>query len=81
MISVVAGAVGVVWLSIGGLFDLRRMGRLLSERRRNLLDDGRVVDGHLLADEAVQYEEEQQESEVASSDSAQGELDKYSMDE
>ncbi len=81
IIYVVTGAVGVVWLSIGGLFDLRRMGRMLSERRRNLLDDGRVVDGHLLADEAVQYKEEQQESEVASSDSAQGELDKYSMDE
>ena len=45
------GMVGVAWVGIGGLFDLRKMYRRLSELARNAKDDGTVSGHHNLADE------------------------------
>ena len=45
------GVVGVAWVGIGGLFDLRKMYRCLSELARNERDDGTVSGHHNLADE------------------------------
>jgi len=53
-IQIVIAFVGGIWVSAGGLFDLRKMYRRLGAIRRNALDDGRVVNDHLLADEKVE---------------------------
>jgi SSS family solute:Na+ symporter len=45
------GTVGVVWVGIGGLVDLKKMYHRLATIKRNVLDDGRVQGDHLLADE------------------------------
>jgi len=48
---------GGVWVSIGGLFDLRKMYQRLGMIKRNDLDDGRVVGNHNLADEILEGKE------------------------
>ena len=44
---------GGLWVSVGGIFDLRRMYRRLSTIERNELDDGRVSGDQSLADREV----------------------------
>ena len=41
------------WSNIGGVRDIKDMFRTLRTPDRNMLDDGRVVDHHSLADEAI----------------------------
>ena len=43
--------VGAIWISIGGVFDLRKMYRRLGAIKREDTDDGRVAGEHLLTDE------------------------------
>jgi len=45
------GVISIVWISIGGLFDLSKMYKRLATAKRNALDDGRVSGDHNLADE------------------------------
>ena len=42
--------IGGVWVTVGGLYDLRKLYKRLSTEKRNELDDGRVTGDHLLAD-------------------------------
>jgi SSS family solute:Na+ symporter len=51
LVNLIAGAVFAVWIAIGGLKDIYAMNQHLKTMVRNELDDGRVVDGHNLADE------------------------------
>ena len=46
------GTIGVIWVSIGGLIDLKKMYQKLAKIKRNALDDGSVEGDHLLADKA-----------------------------
>ena len=50
-IEMIVAFIGGIWVSIGGLIDLRHMHRRLAETKRNMFDDGRVAGEHLLADE------------------------------
>jgi len=50
---VVAGTATLIWLTIGGIFDFRYMLRVLRTATQNVLDDGRVVDHHSIADEVL----------------------------
>ncbi len=50
----IIGAIGGIWVSIGGMFDLRKMYKKLSSKKINTLDDGRVSGQHSLADEAAE---------------------------
>ena len=60
VIPCIIAAISMVWFSIGGLIDLRRMFRDLKARIDNPLDDGRV-NGHVsLVDTAVFTEDEKQ---------------------
>ena len=56
-IEVLIAIVGGIWVSIGGLLDLRKMYRQLATVRRNALDDGRVVGDHLLAEDTSDTEQ------------------------
>ena len=49
--------VTVPWFLIGGFKDMSKMFRLLKSIKRDDLDDGRVVDGHNLADKSSDSEE------------------------
>ncbi|MDD2710660.1 MAG: sodium:solute symporter [Verrucomicrobiae bacterium] len=40
------GLIVTVWISIGGIYDLKYFFRSLSQERVNEKDDGRIVDGH-----------------------------------
>ena len=40
--------IGGSWVGIGGLFDLRKMYRKLREAKRDMLDDGRAEDEHVV---------------------------------
>ena len=53
VIILVTGSIGAIWISIGGLFDLRKMYSRLAVIQRNDLDDGRVSGSRNLADEAM----------------------------
>lgn len=57
VIILVTTVVGVIWFSIPGLFDLRKMYHRLATMKRNDLDDGRVVSDHLLSENETQPEE------------------------
>jgi len=54
VITVVTAVIGCVWVSIGGIFDMRMMYRQLRTMVRNELDDGRVHNDHSLTDEATE---------------------------
>ncbi len=41
---------GVSWITIGGVFDIRKLYKRLAVAQRDELDDGRVAGNHLLAD-------------------------------
>jgi len=51
----VTQSVATVWFCIGGTLDLRHMFKLLAIRKRNVLDDGRVI-GHVSADDVSMVE-------------------------
>ena len=51
VLIVLIGVSTTLWLTIGGLIDMRSMLRALRVAKRDPLDDGRVVDHHSVADE------------------------------
>jgi hypothetical protein len=53
IIMLVTAIVGACWVSIGGLIDLKKLYQRLRVIERNELDDGRVKDGHSVADETI----------------------------
>ena len=53
VLTIIIGVGTTVWLSVGGIYDLRTMIRTLRTRARDAFDDGRVVDHHSLADEKM----------------------------
>ena len=53
------GVIGIVWISIGGLFDLSKR---LATAKRNVLDDGRVSGDHNLADEASETQNDSEKT-------------------
>jgi SSS family solute:Na+ symporter len=61
LIMLVIGVVGATWVSIGGLFDLKKMYKRLRTMQRNELDDGRVEGHHNLADAATETKGKVQE--------------------
>jgi SSS family solute:Na+ symporter len=52
-ISAGLACIGAVWISLGGLYDLKQLYKRLGNIHLNALDDGRVAHGHNLADEEV----------------------------
>jgi len=50
-IQLTIGIVGGIWVSIGGIFDLRKMFKRLKTAKRNELDDGQVVENHRMTEE------------------------------
>ena len=52
-IMITVAFIGSIWVSVGGLFDLRKMYKRLEAVKRSEFDDGRVVGDHLLADEEL----------------------------
>ena len=45
-----------IWLSVGGIIDIRNMFTVLHTVKRNEKDDGTVVDHHLLGEELMEEE-------------------------
>jgi len=68
-ISLAMGAIGGVWVSIGGLFDLKKMFRRLRSMDRNVLDDGRVSGELNLADIASESLEDEAKEQLTEADS------------
>lgn len=52
--AVVVGTITTIWFSAGGIRDAFIMFGRLKMKKENLYDDGRVVDGHNLADELTE---------------------------
>ena len=52
-INLVLGIIGVAWVSVGGLIDLRKMFARLAVLQRDVKDDGWVEDSQNLADEKL----------------------------
>jgi len=51
IVTVLAGVGTTIWFMVGGLVDLRSLFRTLAGAKRDVRDDGRVVDHHMLTDE------------------------------
>ena len=49
-LMLVLSIITTIWFTFGGIFDLKKMFRLLASAKRNDLDDGFVVNGHNLDD-------------------------------
>ncbi len=58
VITVVIGVGTTIWFFIGGIYDIRALFRILRELKRNIRDDGRVEDHHIVADIEPQEEPE-----------------------
>jgi SSS family solute:Na+ symporter len=50
------GIITTIWMSIGGIIDIRNMFRLLRTFKRNEMDDGTVVDHHLRGEKSSEGE-------------------------
>jgi len=51
LISFCLNIVVVIWVTIGGIFDLRYLFRVLKEEKVDDTDDGRVTESYTLAEE------------------------------
>ena len=53
----VVGIGATVWLTIGGFIDLGKMFKVLSTTKRNVMDDGTIVDHHIRGEEIADIKE------------------------
>lgn len=60
-ITLVIGIVTTVWFFLGGIHDIRDMFHTLKTAKRNVLDDGMVVDNHNLGEQAADKKEFKEE--------------------
>jgi SSS family solute:Na+ symporter len=58
-LSLIIGIITTVWFTIGGIRDLKDMFRTLKTIKRNILDDGTVVDDHNLGEKYVELNPQQ----------------------
>ena len=56
-ITLVIGIITTIWFFVGGVYDLRDMMITLKKVKRNVLDDGMVVNHHNLGEQAVDKKE------------------------